>query len=1235
MSIHRRLVQGPVRSRLSGRAGHGVALGSRWAALRVAVVLAVVVCGGLMLGAGSAFAAFTYPYDGQLVPSSGEFGNLREGSVAVDDENGDTYVAESRSGVVDVLETATGVELAPLDGALTPAGSFGGSGVVVAANDGTGEVYVLDSTDGVVDVFEPSGGYAGQITGVETPAKAFNEPRGIAVDQETGEVYVVDANNGVVDVFSAAGVYSGRQISLASAPGSFTERRPAVAVDDFNGDVYVVAHSVVDEFVAATGEYVTAWTGANTPAGGFKGGVEGVAVDNATGDVFVPQDEHGVVDVFEPSGGYVTQFSHTREPQGVAVDQASGRVYVAGPEEPPGQVDVFGPALTIPSVVTGVASEVRATSATLNGTVNADGVELKDCRFEYGTSTSYGQSVPCVPAAASIPVDSSEHAVSANVTGLVAGSTYHFRLVAANKNDVGEPNAGADATLQTPPKPANLTGSSVDLDAQVNPNGYDTTYRFEYGTSTAYGTSVPIPDGDLGAGTSPVPVTTHLSGLTAGTTYHWRVVATNENGTTATGDQTFVYIAGGGGLPDGREYELVTPAHRNASVVGQYATGDLAPDVAEDGSRVVMESAQCFAGSVSCAGVDVTQGAPFAFTRTGGGWVATPLAPPASRFGLSSSWMFSADADTALFGSAGSFVARLSDGSFADVGPEIGFGSGSDNGEDAYPRATADMSHVVWESDGRSDGRSFYRQVYEYVGSDNTAPISVGVSGGAGSTDLISECGTYLGFSASGERAVNALSADGSTVFFTATACSSGTGVNAGVPVPANTLYARIGQSRTVLVSGRSPLECTGACLLSPASGAIYVGASDDGSKVFFESTQQLTNSASEGSVNLYEYDFDRPAGRNLVAVSAGDTSGGGPRVQGVVAVSSDGSHVYFVAQGVLSAVANSQGRVAQDGAINLYVFERDAGYPEGRVAFVATLPLSDEHDWGGPPSEPNVTPDGRFLVFASHGALTADDSSTTGAAQVFRYDAQTGELARITVGEDGFNDNGNAGRGDALIASAELFSLRAGPPRLDPTMSNDGSYVFFMSPVGLTPGALNEAPLQGGGGVAENVYEWHEGRVYLISDGRDVGKAYSPCNSTAIPSDVCLVGSDGSGANVFFSSADQLTGQETGGQEEVYDARICTASEPCTQPAPPPVPCEGEACHGAPGGVPLLSAPGSVAFAGPGNLAPPAPVRAVAHKKKIAAKKHVKRKRQRKRTGKGKAGRRAARGSVKGGGGR
>ncbi len=348
-----------------------------------------------------------------------------------------------------------------------------------------------------------------------------------------------------------------------------------------------------------------------------------------------------------------------------------------------------------------------------------------------------------------------------------------------------------------------------------------------------------------------------------------------------------------------------------------------------------------------------------------------------------------------------------------------------------------------------------------------------------------------------------------------------------------------------------------------------------------------------------------------MIDVSSGDVSGSGPQVTDVAAISADGSHVYFVAGGVLTRTANSQGAVAQDGAENLYVFERDASYPEGRVEFIATLPGYEREDWEQPENA-NVTPDGRFLVFTSHGALTGDDTRQDGAAQVFRYDAQTGQLTRISIGEDGFNDNGNGSPGatcgelecplDASIVRAVDGSRHAGPARLDPTMSHDGAYVFFESPVGLTSRALNDVQvgkLRGSATYAENVYEWHEGHVYLISDGRDT-------SAVGAVSGVHLFGSDATGANVFFATADPLVAQDTDTQIDVYDARICTAGEPCVSGPPPPAPpCLGEACHGTPAVAPLAEGVASATFNGQGNLTPGpiATVKGKAVKKKAGRK--------------------------------
>jgi hypothetical protein len=531
------------------------------------------------------------------------------------------------------------------------------------------------------------------------------------------------------------------------------------------------------------------------------------------------------------------------------------------------------------------------------------------------------------------------------------------------------------------------------------------------------------------------------------------------------------------------------------------------------------------------------------------------------------------------------------------------------------------MSHIVFEAGGNLAGRHGGIHLYEYVGVGNAAPTLMDVSGGPGSTDMIGVCGSRLGGESGRASAYNPLSADGRTVFFTVARCSSGSGVNAGVEVPTDTLYARIDGSRTVLISGRSPHDCTGSCLTSQPEIAEYQGASVDGSKVFFTSKQRLTDDASEGEENLYEYDFSRPTGENLSAISAGDTSGTGPGVHGIEAISQDGSHVYFASTGVLTGAANSQGQTAQAGAENLYVFERDVTNPTGRLAFIAVLAPADEafyirseisYPSFSTAAEPstvgtaNVTPDGRFLVFLSHGQLTADDHYSAAFAQVFRYDAQTGQLVRISVGEHGIDDNGNNGAGDASIVASSFGWDTGSDVRTDPTMSHDGSFIFFESPLALTAHALNDVRVGdlGGGHLtyAENVYEWHQGQVYLISDGQDTTAIAPPGGfhtaSEAI-SAVELLGSDATGANVFFATSDRLTAQDTDTGRDYYDARVCSASSPCiVPPGAPGAACAGDACRDASGATPSLAGAASASFVGAGNQVPSVTHAAKAKKK-------------------------------------
>ncbi|MEA2444542.1 MAG: hypothetical protein QOJ12_1834, partial [Thermoleophilales bacterium] len=210
--------------------------------------------------------------------------------------------------------------------------------------------------------------------------------------------------------------------------------------------------------------------------------------------------------------------------------------------------DVSAPAAK-PVVATGAASGVTAGEATLHGTVNPEG-DATGYHFEYGTSTGYGQQAP----ASDAPVgsDSTDHAESVDISGLAPGTTYHFRIVATNS---AGPSNGSDQIFTTsaapsaPAEPAASAPGAMTLPASdvgrttatalgsVNPNGQATSYHFDYGTSVAYGTTTP--DQSAGGGSSTQPATAALTGLARGTTYHYRIVATNSAGSTSGGDQTF------------------------------------------------------------------------------------------------------------------------------------------------------------------------------------------------------------------------------------------------------------------------------------------------------------------------------------------------------------------------------------------------------------------------------------------------------------------------------------------------------------------------------------------------------------------------------------------------------------------------------------------------------------------------------------------------------------------------
>ncbi len=534
-------------------------------------------------------------------------------------------------------------------------------------------------------------------------------------------------------------------------------------------------------------------------------------------------------------------------------------------------------------------------------------------------------------------------------------------------------------------------------------------------------------------------------------------------------------------------------------------------------------------------------------------------------------------------------------------------------------------------------GRQEVESLYEYVGSGNSTPLMVGVdnsgrlvsdcgtfpggvSGGEGDhLNVMSADGSRVFFTARGVGDPESQLCGGVARVPPVTELL--VRVNGGQPqspvdgrgvctVAVDACTVAVSEPRAFSASAPDPgctsVECR-ADISEPVNfrEANFEKASRDGSKVFFSSPQQLVDGAKQdpnpedsavdrgdpvshpdkgceaavgaNGCNLYMYDSARdpvsgePVG--LVLLSGAESAAVQPRVQGVAAVSEDGSHVYFVAKGELTGRPNPEGAVAEEGKDNLYV--RDT--VSGTTAFVATLPPTETEarqwtndDSSGRPM--NVTDDGRFLVFTSVAHLTAGDQSSV--QQVFLYDAVAGTLRRVSVGDEGRA----GGVGAASIASDTSSSSFSVDRDAHPAVSEDGAHVVFQSSEALVVGAAdnvcdNEAEGQCDGYV-ENVYEYSEGRLFLIGSA-------SPGGAPEISS---------SARDIFFTSTGSLVPQDGDTLADIYDARVGGgfAALPSGSPG-----CEGDACQGTPAPAPVFAAPGSTVLPGAGNLppVPPAPI--------------------------------------------
>ena len=858
-------------------------------------------------------------------------------------------------------------------------------------------------------------------------------------------------------------------------------------------------------------------------------------------------------------------------------------------------VNVFGPEVVTSDVTTGQASGVTVTGATLNGTVNPDGTTITQCEFDYVDDAEYnpsannpysaGGTVPC----SSTPTGSSPVAVTAGVTGLTPGVLYHFRLVAANAQGTSD---GTDQTFGTGAVSngdyvTSVSSDATTLHAQVNPEGLDTTYQFQYGTTTGYGQSTPESQ-SIGSGTSAVTVSGLLTGLQPDTPYHYRVAATNSAGTSYGPDGTFTTQSTGAfSVPDGRAYEMVTPVEKNGGEVSFDLTGGVSAVYAgipaassTDGSKVTYGSVTAFPGSTSAQPTS-----QYISARGAGGWSTQAINPPYDAPGNDPDfndpyWGFSPDLSTGLLvqgdptlasgassGYKNLYLRNDASGAFTTVTDATP--SGASGNPIVYPAgASADFSHVIFaayealtpDAPAPNGGANLYEwedgQLQLVSILPNGTPATPAGGSGFGS---ISNIGDGPG------DAQNAISADGSKIFWTDNNSSN----------PAEEgLYVRIDGTRTVQAD--APQGGSGS-----AGQGVYQDASSDGSKVVFTDGQALT--ADAGQADLYEYDVNTGT---LTDLTAGV---GGAGVQGVLGASGDLSHIYFAANGVLAPGAAQGNCDAANCHTNLYLWQ------DGTTKFIATLSDYDISDWasffhdGAQASGPegrtsSVTSDGLHLAFVANESLTGYDNTdaTPGATcsadlsqsvsssacdEVYLYDATSGQLTCASCSPTGERPTGSA--------SLPGWSTGLTPPEY---LTTDGNRLFFDSSDPLTSHDTDGL---------ENVYEWERDGTGSCSSAP--GCVYSISNGTSTDNSFFLAAS-ASGNDAFFITRSQLVPQDTDQSMDVYDARVGGGFP--YSPALPP--CSGDACQAAGTAAPSVPVPATVTFSGPGNASPaPAPPRA------------------------------------------
>jgi DNA-binding beta-propeller fold protein YncE len=874
------------------------------------------------------------------------------------------------------------------------------------------------------------------------------------------------------------------------------------------------------------------------------------------------------------------------------------------------------------------ANPIGNTKATLHGKVNPEG-EATTYHFEYITDEdfdaageTFGSGTIKTPESGPLPADFDLHPVQAELTGLVAETIYHFRIVVKSAATGPSGNPGPTVFFETkePIELRDLWSSDVStttatLNAEVNPLGIPATARFEYlklsdFEATGWAGAQTAPAGeeiDLGEGEEAEIISAPISGLEPGTAYRFRLIATDRckpepaplcefaepeavfttfqslGPTTGCSNDALRAAGSGTFLPDCRGYEMVSPVDKNGAFIEPVfnISGFLAglDQAAVDGDSVTYSAYKAF-GEV--------ESAPYTnqyLSRRGAdGWQTEGISP--QREGPSLMTYLSLQLDRQYK----AFSADLCNGWVV---------------QDANP---------VLAPEGVSGFPGLYRRDNCDPGTGDYVALTTEEPPNLPPRKFIPD---VQGFSADGSVSVFAANDNlTSGLPNQPTACQTEADPSAEPCLP-HLYEARGGTLRylCVLPDG-SPYA--GACAAGspstdPAARNLTNAVSDDGSRVFWStggedpgplyvridnslpgartiqisSTANFWAAAADGSKAIYtrdeelfEYDVEAEE-EHLIA----------KKVRGLAGASEDASRIYFASTEVLTGgEENSEGEKAAAGNPNLYLYEAGNGFK-----FIGQLLASDLTS-GLQRSSPvaqspvarlsRVAADGQRLAFMSSASLTGydnKDAETPGkvAMEVYLYDAASEVLLCPSCNPTGARPEGRQltqKRLEGRFAAARIPVFQS-PLYASRIFSADGSRFYFDSFDALSPRDTNDQ---------EDVYQWqapgsgscttasasyHEvsgGCLDLVSSGQSTEGSE-------------LVDISSEGADVFFKTNESLVTQDSG-LRDIYDARVGGGFPPLP---PKPEICQDESCPKPPVTPPPASNPGSQS-AGPGN--PPSP---------------------------------------------